>query len=69
MDSTTHQTETAHSASTGAIDHGIAGKIDVTAHATAEAVTNASSESKDGKVVTSEKGTTGETPSLMKLMA
>ncbi|MCD3100667.1 hypothetical protein GFK02_23080, partial [Salmonella enterica subsp. enterica serovar Enteritidis] len=32
------------SASTGAIDHGIAGKIDVTAHATAEAVTNASSE-------------------------
>lgn len=69
VDSTTHQTETAHSASTGAIDHGIAGKIDVTAHATAEAVTNASSESKDGKVVTSEKGTTGETPSLMKLMA
>ncbi len=64
VDSTTHQTETAHSASTGAIDHGIAGKIDVTAHATAEAVTNASSESKDGKVVTSEKGTTGETPSF-----
>ncbi|EIA9364800.1 SPI-1 type III secretion system effector SipA [Salmonella enterica] len=64
VDSTTHQTETAHSASTGAIDHGIAGKIDVTAHATAEAVTNASSESKNGKVVTSEKGTTGETPSF-----
>ncbi|ENQ5714354.1 SPI-1 type III secretion system effector SipA [Salmonella enterica] len=64
VDSTTHQTETAHSASTGAIDHGIAGKIDITAHATAEAVTNASSESKDGKVVTSEKGTTGETPSF-----
>ncbi|EGA4833285.1 SPI-1 type III secretion system effector SipA [Salmonella enterica] len=64
MDSTTHQTETAHSASTGAIDHGIAGKIDVTAHATAEAVTNASSESKNGKVVTSEKGTTGETTSF-----
>ncbi|ECP9877965.1 SPI-1 type III secretion system effector SipA, partial [Salmonella enterica] len=64
VDSTTHQTETAHSASTGAIDHGIAGKIDVTAHATAEAVTNASSESKDGKVVTSEKGTTGETTSF-----
>ncbi|HCM1954081.1 TPA: SPI-1 type III secretion system effector SipA [Salmonella enterica subsp. salamae serovar 9,46:z4,z24:z39:z42] len=61
VDSTTHQTETAHSASTGTIDHGIAGKIDVTAHATAESVTNASSESKDGKVVTSEEGTTGET--------
>lgn len=61
VDSTTRQTETAHSASTGTIDHGIAGKIDVTAHATAEAVTNASSESKDGKVVTSEEGTTGET--------
>ncbi|ECJ4504905.1 type III secretion system effector SipA [Salmonella enterica subsp. salamae] len=61
VDSATHQTETAHSASTGTIDHGIAGKIDVTAHATAEAVTNASSESKDGKVVTSEEGTTGET--------
>ncbi|EEN7280992.1 SPI-1 type III secretion system effector SipA [Salmonella enterica subsp. salamae] len=64
VDSTTHQTETAHSASIGAIDHGIAGKIDVTAHATAEAVTNSSSESKDGKVVTSEKGTTGETTSF-----
>ncbi|EFP6586863.1 SPI-1 type III secretion system effector SipA [Salmonella enterica] len=64
VDSTTHQTETAHSASTGTIDHGIAGKIDVTAHATAEAVTNSSSESKDGKVVTSEKGTTGETTSF-----
>lgn len=61
VDSTTRQTETAHSASTGTIDHGIAGKIDVTAHATAEAVTNASSESKDGKVVTLEEGTTGET--------
>lgn len=60
VDSTTRQTETAHSASTGVIDHGIAGKIDVTAHATAEAVTNTSSESTDGKVVTSEKGTTGE---------
>lgn len=64
VDSTTHQTETAHSASTGTIDQGIAGKIDVTAHATAEAVTNASSESTDGKVVTSEKGTTGETTSF-----
>lgn len=64
MDSTTHQTETAHSASTGAIDHGIAGKIDVTAHATAEAVTNASSESKDGKMVTSEKGATVQTTSF-----
>ncbi|EAB9928752.1 pathogenicity island 1 effector protein SipA, partial [Salmonella enterica subsp. enterica] len=67
VDSTTHQTETAHSASTGAIDHGIAGKIDVAAHATAEAVTNASSESKDGKVVTSEKGTTGERSSFDKV--
>ncbi|EBF2916670.1 type III secretion system effector SipA [Salmonella enterica] len=67
VDSTTHQTETAHSASTGAIDHGTAGKIDVTAHATAEAVTNASSESKDGKVVTSEKGTTGERSSFDKV--
>ncbi|EGR9490023.1 SPI-1 type III secretion system effector SipA, partial [Salmonella enterica subsp. enterica] len=64
VDSTTHQTETAHSASTGTIDPGIAGKIDVTAHATAVAVTNTSSESKDGKVVTSEKGTTGEAPSF-----
>ncbi|EEJ9246643.1 SPI-1 type III secretion system effector SipA [Salmonella enterica subsp. enterica serovar Muenchen] len=60
VDSNSNQTEKAHSASTGVIDHGIAGKIDVTAHATAEAVTNASSESKDGKVVTSEEGTTGE---------
>lgn len=64
VDSTTRQTETAHSASTGVIDHGIAGKIDVTAHATAEAVTNTSSESTDGKVVTSEKGTMGETTSF-----
>lgn len=40
------------------------GKIDVTAHATAEAVTNASAESSGGKVVTSEKGTTGETASF-----
>lgn len=60
VDSNSNQTEKAHSASTGVIDHGIAGKIDVTAHATAEAVTNTSSESTDGKVVTSEKGTTGE---------
>ncbi|EGZ3992673.1 SPI-1 type III secretion system effector SipA [Salmonella enterica subsp. enterica serovar Wichita] len=60
VDSNSNQTEKAHSASTGVIDHGITGKIDVTAHATAEAVTNASSESTDGKVVTSEKGTTGE---------
>ncbi|EAZ9179766.1 SPI-1 type III secretion system effector SipA [Salmonella enterica] len=64
VDSNSNQTEKAHSASTGVIDHGITGKIDVTAHATAEAVTNASSESKDGKVVTSEKGTTGETTSF-----
>ncbi|SUG31809.1 pathogenicity island 1 effector protein SipA [Salmonella enterica subsp. arizonae] len=40
------------------------GKIDVTAHATAEAVTNTSAESSGGKVVTSEKGTTGETASF-----
>lgn len=60
VDSNSNQTEKAHSASTGVIDHGITGKIDVTAHATAEAVTNTSSESTDGKVVTSEKGTTGE---------
>lgn len=64
VDSNSNQTEKAHSASTGVIDHGITGKIDVTAHATAEAVTNASSESTDGKVVTSEKGTMGETTSF-----
>lgn len=64
VDSNWNQTEKAHSASTGVIDHGITGKIDVTAHATAEAVTNASSESTDGKVVTSEKGTMGETTSF-----
>ncbi|EFV1874012.1 SPI-1 type III secretion system effector SipA [Salmonella enterica] len=62
--SNTHQTETAHRANTGGIEQGITGKIDVTAHATAEAVTNASSESTDGKVITSEKGTTGETASF-----
>lgn len=64
VDSNSNQTEKAHSASTGVIDHGITGKIDVTAHATAEAVTNASSESTDGKVVTSEKGTMCETTSF-----
>lgn len=64
VDSNSNQTEKAHSASTGVIDHGITGKIDVTAHATAEAVTKASSESTDGKVVTSEKGTMGETTSF-----
>ncbi|WP_218453073.1 SPI-1 type III secretion system effector SipA [Salmonella enterica] len=64
VDSNSNQTEKAHSASTGVIDHGITGKIDVTAHATAEAVTNVSSESTDGKVVTSEKGTMGETTSF-----
>ncbi|HGB6225907.1 TPA: cell invasion protein SipA [Salmonella enterica subsp. houtenae serovar 1,40:z4,z23:-] len=57
----THQTETSHSAGKGIVDQGIAGKIDVTAHATAEVVTNASAESNDAKVVTSEKGTTGKT--------
>ncbi|EAA8949951.1 type III secretion system effector SipA [Salmonella enterica] len=60
VDSNTHQAETVRGAST----QDIAGKIDVTAHATAEAVTNASSESTDGKVITSEKGTTGETASF-----
>ncbi|EAN0852984.1 SPI-1 type III secretion system effector SipA [Salmonella enterica] len=64
VDANTHQTETAHSASKGILDQGIMGKIDVTAHATAEAVTNASAESSGGKVVTSEKGTTGETASF-----
>ncbi|HBZ9864216.1 TPA: pathogenicity island 1 effector protein SipA [Salmonella enterica subsp. houtenae] len=54
----THQTETSHSAGKGIVDQGI---VDVTAHATAEVVTNASAESNDAKVVTSEKGTTGET--------
>lgn len=57
----THQTETSHSAGKGIVDQGIAGKIDVTDHATAEVVTNASAESNDAKVVTSEKGTTGKT--------
>ncbi|HCL5268937.1 TPA: pathogenicity island 1 effector protein SipA [Salmonella enterica] len=60
VDSNSNQTEKAHSASTGVIGHGLTGKIDVTAHATADAVTNTSSESTDGKVVTSEKGATGE---------
>lgn len=64
VDANTHQTETAHNASKGILDQGIMGKIDVTAHATAEAVTNASAESSGGKVVTSEKGTTGETASF-----
>ncbi|EDS5055764.1 SPI-1 type III secretion system effector SipA [Salmonella enterica] len=57
----TYQTETSNSAGKGIVDQGIAGKIDVTAHATAEVVTNASAESNDAKVVTSEKGTTGKT--------
>ncbi len=64
VDSTTHQTETARGASTGILDQGITGKIDVTAHATAEATTNASSDNSGGKVVTLEKGTTSETGSF-----
>ncbi|EAO7822652.1 type III secretion system effector SipA [Salmonella enterica] len=61
LNHSTHQTETSNSAGKGIVDQGIAGKIDVTAHATAEVVTNASAESNDAKVVTSEKGTTGKT--------
>lgn len=57
----THQTETSHSTSTGILDQGIKDKIGVMAHTTTKAVTNASAESIDGKVVTSEKGTTGKT--------
>ncbi|EBX1466155.1 SPI-1 type III secretion system effector SipA [Salmonella enterica subsp. salamae] len=64
VDSTTHQTETARGTSTGILDQGITGKIDVTAHATAEATTSASSENSGGKVVMLEKGTTSETGSF-----
>ncbi|EOH0854101.1 SPI-1 type III secretion system effector SipA [Salmonella enterica subsp. enterica serovar 50:k:e,n,x,z15] len=59
--SNTHQTETAHRANAGGIEQGITGKIDVTAHATAEVKTNTASENTSKKVVTSEKDTTGET--------
>lgn len=59
--SNTHQTETAHRANAGGIEQGITGKIDVTAHATAEVKTNTTSENTSKKVVTSEKDTTGET--------
>ncbi|HCM1916242.1 TPA: SPI-1 type III secretion system effector SipA [Salmonella enterica subsp. salamae serovar 28:r:e,n,z15] len=55
-----HQTETAHRANAGDIEQGITGKIDVTAHATAEVKTNNASESTSKKVITSEKGTTGD---------
>ncbi|MBA3110541.1 SPI-1 type III secretion system effector SipA [Salmonella enterica] len=58
--SNTHQTETAHRANAGDIEQGITGKIDVTAHATAEVKTNNASESTSKKVITSEKGTTGD---------
>ncbi len=58
--SNTHQTETAHRANAEGIEQGITGKIDVTAHATAEVKTNTASESTSKKVVTSEKGTTGD---------
>ncbi|EBU0772022.1 SPI-1 type III secretion system effector SipA [Salmonella enterica] len=58
--SNTHQTETAHRANTGGIEQGITGKIDVTAHATAEVKTNTASENTSKKVITSEKGTTGD---------
>ncbi|ECG8607826.1 SPI-1 type III secretion system effector SipA [Salmonella enterica subsp. salamae] len=64
VDSTTHQTETARGSSTGILEQGITGKIDVTAHATSEATTNASSENTGGKVFTLEKGTTSETGSF-----
>lgn len=59
--SNTHQTETAHHANAGGFEQGITGKIDVTAHATAEVKTNTASENTSKKVVTSEKGTTGDT--------
>lgn len=59
VDSNTHQTEMTHSK--GTIDQGVAGKIDVTAHATAEVTSNTSSESTGGKIVTPEKGITGKT--------
>lgn len=59
VDSNTHQTEMTHSK--GTIDQGVAGKIDVMAHATAEVTSNASSESIGGKIVTPEKGITSET--------
>lgn len=59
VDSNTHQTEMTHSK--GTIDQGVAGKIDVTAHATAEVTSNTSSESIGGKIVTPEKGITSET--------
>ncbi|EJN8064136.1 TPA: SPI-1 type III secretion system effector SipA [Salmonella enterica subsp. diarizonae serovar 48:k:-] len=55
-----HQAETAHRANAGDIEQGITGKIDVTAHATAEVKTNNASESTSKKVITSEKGTTGD---------
>lgn len=59
VDSNTHQTEMTHSK--GTIDQGVAGKIDVMAHATAEVTSNASWESTGGKIVTPEKGITSET--------
>ncbi|EBG2393967.1 SPI-1 type III secretion system effector SipA [Salmonella enterica subsp. enterica] len=61
MESNTHHAETTHRASTGALEHGVAGKFDVTAHAKAEVTTNTSAESTDGKVITSDKENTTKT--------
>ncbi|ECC8923482.1 pathogenicity island 1 effector protein SipA [Salmonella bongori] len=61
MESNTHHAETTQRASTGALEHGVAGKIDVTAHAKAEVTTNTSAESTDSKGITSDKGNTAKT--------
>ncbi|HCC0888691.1 TPA: SPI-1 type III secretion system effector SipA [Salmonella enterica] len=62
VDSGTNQTEQVRHE--GALKQGITDKIDVAAHATVETKTNISSESTDGKIVTSEKDTSGETVSF-----
>lgn len=61
MESNTHHAETTHRASTGALEHGMAGNIDVTAHAKAEVTTNTSAESTGSKEITSDKGNTPKT--------
>ncbi|AID25706.1 SPI-1 type III secretion system effector SipA [Salmonella bongori] len=61
MESNTHHAETTHRASTGALEHGVAGKIDVTAHAKAEVTTNTSAESTGSKEITSDKENTTKT--------
>ncbi|ECG1193296.1 pathogenicity island 1 effector protein SipA [Salmonella bongori] len=61
MESNTHHAETTHRASTEALEHGVAGKIDVTANAKAEVTTNTSAESTGGKVITSDKENTTKT--------